>query len=346
MASQQTYFIGASLSILITAVSGCNSSNKANSAPDAGGLSASGGTGQTGVHNTGGAGDVGGFSSIDGGSGTGGSTSTGGVINTGGISNIGGATTGSALAAGGMSSASSSIGGASSTGGVSITGGVSSTGGVASSGTTGTAKSCLVNGKQVPNEALAYYDKCNACYCSQGGIWCNAVSCPAPGSSLYSCPDTLVKLTYGNIGGNALYQDSSTMDPTAWTYTHTRTYANSTLQSLTCTVPMPICYSGSGTVLNNLKTDLATTEVGAALALATPPLLGNDPRPVDGTVFSILRSDGHGILVGGTCPSTGSGSCNPIPANVQKLVDDLKYLDRQILELQSPPLADCAVFSR
>ena len=279
------------------------------------------------------------------GSGAGGANNTGGALGSGGANNTGGAIAsgGSSGSSGGSGGGGSSSGGSSS-GSVPGTGGTTSVGGTSNSGTSGTAVFCTVNGKQVP-EGLAYYNKCNGCYCQQGGVWCTGVSCPTAGSTLYSCPDGLTKVTYGNIGGMGLYHESSVMDPTAWTYTHARVYDASTNPSLSCTVAMPICYSMSGIVLNDLKTDFAAAEVSAAFAASTPPLYGLDTRPVDGAVFSITRSDGHGVLVGSACPTPASASCVPIPDAVQKLADDLRYLDREMLQMQSPPLADCAVFT-
>ena len=134
------------------------------------------------------------------------------------------------------------------------------------------------------------------------------------------------------------------MKPDAWSYTHSRIYVDGSTPGLTCTVSMPTCYAGAEAVLTRLRDDLAAPDVTGAFALSTTPLFGQDMRPVDGTVFSIVRSDGHGILVGSPCPSAGAGSCTPIPASVQQLVDDLQYLDRQMLELQPPQSTACAVF--
>jgi hypothetical protein len=197
-----------------------------------------------------------------------------------------------------------------------------------------------INGRQVPNGARAYYLNCNACYCSAqappGRIWCNGSGCPAPDAGLYTCPTGLTTLTYGPTGGFIAYRDSSTISPTAWSYTHSRTYVDASTPTLTCTMSLPPCYSASGEVFGRLKNDLAAPEVADAFALSTAPLFGQDLRPVDGSVFSVVRSDGRGILVGSPCPSGSTSTCTPIPTSVQQLVDDLRYLDQQILEMQPP----------
>jgi hypothetical protein len=208
---------------------------------------------------------------------------------------------------------------------------------------------CTVNGRQVPNGARAYYLNCNACYCnaqvSRGGIWCNSSGCPAPDAGLYACPTGLLSLTYGPTGGFVAYQESSTMNPATWSYTHSRTTMDASTPTLTCTMSLPPCYSSSGEVFGRLNTDLAAPEVADAFARSATPLFGQDLREVDGSVFSVVRSDGHEILVGSPCPSGSTSTCTPIPAGIQQLVDDLKYLDQQILEMQPPGSATaCAVF--
>jgi hypothetical protein len=207
---------------------------------------------------------------------------------------------------------------------------------------------CTWRGKQIADGELAYYDNCNGCYCSAsgasgGGIWCTSSGCPAPDAGLYRC-SLATFLTYGLLGGRVVYSDSSTVDTSAWTYTHKRTYPDATL-ALTCEMPLMPCYAVSGMVMNRLAADLAAAEVTAAFTLAQAPLFGRDMRPMDGPIFSVVRSDGHGILVGNPCPTPSTDSCTAIPASVQALVDDLESLDRQMLELNPSLPAQCAAFN-
>lgn len=206
-------------------------------------------------------------------------------------------------------------------------------------------RSCTWRGKTIAAGEIAYYDNCNACSCATTGmgLFCTSSGCPSLDSGLSQCTLSAV-LTYGFSGGRVAYQDSSTVDASASTYRHTRTYTNTT-PSLICEMPLMPCYAGSGIVMNRLRIDLAAPEVSAAFALVQPPVFGQDMRPVDGTVFSVTRSDGRGLLVGSSCPAASTGACTAIPASVQALVDDLKYLDRQMLEL-NPNLPDsCAAFT-
>jgi hypothetical protein len=305
--------------------------------------------------------------------GSGGSTMTGGNAGaSAGEPGVGGtrATGGGGAVTTGGTRASGGTGGIRSSGG--IDGGAGTTGGQGDAGGTNTpdaardvvstsadvakdapgpdaagdvGRSCTWRGKTIAAGEIAYYDGCNACSCASNGIglWCTSSGCPSPDSGLSQCTLSAV-LTYGFAGGRVAFQDSSTVDASTSTYRHTRTYTNTT-PSLICEMPLMPCYASSGMVMNRLGTDLAAPEVSAAFALAQPPLFGRDMRPMDGAVFSVARSDGRGLLVGNPCPATSTGACTAIPASVQALVDDLKYLDRQMLEL-NPNLPDsCAAFT-
>jgi hypothetical protein len=53
-------------------------------------------------------------------------------------------------------------------------------------------------------------------------------------------------------------------------------------------------------------------------------------------MFQFVGLDGHGFLVGGTCPSTDA-TCVPPPDGVARLVADLRALDDQ--QLMDPACA-------
>jgi hypothetical protein len=55
-------------------------------------------------------------------------------------------------------------------------------------------------------------------------------------------------------------------------------------------------------------------------------LYGSDPRPVDGTVYSIALDDGRTLLVGTQCASPAMSSCRYIPAGLVRLAEDLMSL--------------------
>jgi hypothetical protein len=131
---------------------------------------------------------------------------------------------------------------------------------------------------------------------------------------------------YGNNGGLVAYQDETTLTPPS-SYKRTRdTFGNAA--PLTCTPALPACNTAGALDVADITADLTAPDVLAALAQATPPLYGRDTRPVDGSVFQVLRADGHGFLVGSDC-TAGDTSCTPAPAGVALLVADLRALDAQ-----------------
>jgi hypothetical protein len=99
---------------------------------------------------------------------------------------------------------------------------------------------------------------------------------------------------------------------------------------------LPACGDATQIDVSDILRDLADPDVVLAMAMATPPLYGFDQRPVDGTMFQVLRGDGHGFLAGGSC-DTGAFCHGPVPAGIARLVSDLEALDQ--LQLADPSCA-------
>ena len=87
----------------------------------------------------------------------------------------------------------------------------------------------------------------------------------------------------------------------------------------------------------DLEAALAAPAVQAAFSADTALVLGQDRRPVDGSVLVIERADGKRITIGNPC-SAGAPGCTPIPAAVESL-SDLLY---QLASQQASPGRPCA----
>ena len=231
-----------------------------------------------------------------------------------------GGTTGSA----GTTGSGGTTGSAGTTGRGGTTGSAGTTGGGGAGG-----GSCTYAGMTYPaGTSFPDLDGCNTCACTAGGqIACTLRACP-PDAGAPACAFDAV-YRFGMTGGRVIYEDRVTLTPPA-SYLHARVPVATDPISLSCAPPLPACDAAAIDVSDVMR-DVADPDVQKALALATPPLYGTDPRPVDGNIFSFQRGDGRGFLAGGQC--TGSGtSCVAIPAGIVRLVATLRALDEQQLK--------------
>jgi hypothetical protein len=171
-------------------------------------------------------------------------------------------------------------------------------------------------------------DGCNTCTCTPNGIVCTDRACPPDGGSPACELDAVYK--FGMTGGHVVYEDQSALTPPA-SYQHTRRPSGGTTTSLSCAPALPACNTANAIDVSDVMRDLNDPDVQAALKTAQPLVVGHDERPVDGSIFSVMRADGHGFMVGGDCPLT-SRSCNPIPKGLAQLVATLRALDEQQLK--------------
>jgi len=167
-------------------------------------------------------------------------------------------------------------------------------------------------------------DGCNSCTCTAGGeLVCTDRACPPPPCVL----DTTYR--FGYTGGLVAYEDASTLTPPN-AYTHTRSPRFTDPPDITCSPALPACNSVNLIDAADIILDIASSDVAVALASATPPIYGRDPRAYDGSIFQFLRADGRGFLAGADC-GTGVSGCVDVPPGVAKLVADLIALDAQQL---------------
>lgn len=140
---------------------------------------------------------------------------------------------------------------------------------------------------------------------------------------------------YGPDGGLVFGRDDSALTPPA-AYEHARRYLASEPApppDLSCAPALPACGDPARVDVADIMRDIADPDVQAALAMATPPVFGIDPRPYDGTIFRFARADGRGFYAGEACDQDGGGQfCHgSVPAGVARLVADLRALDQQQL---------------
>jgi hypothetical protein len=141
--------------------------------------------------------------------------------------------------------------------------------------------------------------------------------------------DFAARYEYGEIGGLRALVNRSQLAPGNM-YSYSRTTFGAGGATRTCSPPMPTCGALDVITAYDIEVhDLARDDVQAALAEPTPPLFGQDDRPVDGVVFEFKRADGRGFLVGGAC--VRAGPCRPIPAGISQVRQRLLDLDRQQL---------------
>ncbi|HJX62749.1 MAG TPA: hypothetical protein VJ860_02220 [Polyangia bacterium] len=186
---------------------------------------------------------------------------------------------------------------------------------------------CTWQGKVIPvGQKLDAGDGCNTCECTVAGIACTARACSPPDAPTLVC-SLPYALTFGSNGGKVAFQDSFTLD-TAGHLTVTRNDFHSTDgPSLpTCSPALPACGASGVVSISTIALDLTDSEVQFAFGLTLSHVYGVDNRPSDGAVWSITRASGGNILVGNPCPSPYMNSCQPIPAGIQRLADDLRSL--------------------
>jgi hypothetical protein len=204
-------------------------------------------------------------------------------------------------------------------------------------GTGGTSDSgqCVVNGMTYPNgaEFPCSPGGCAPCGCMNGQVTIFTVDCNVDGPVCRI--DTTY--TYGDTGGLVAYEDTTTLiPPTTWH--RARTSHITDPASSVCEVPLLCDLVGAVTgdlggvvEIEHIKIDLADGKVQRAFSLPAPPVYGRDTRPFDGTVFQLLRDDGHGFVMGADCG--GETGCTDIPGGISKLVADLHQLDaRQLMD--------------
>jgi len=177
--------------------------------------------------------------------------------------------------------------------------------------------------------------------CNQGVCFC-----ATPGQTVALCPTDSIPVcgfdatyVYGRTGGLVLYTDQVTLTPPAsYVLVRTATANGGTVAGGSCGPALPACNSGPVDV-SHIMHDIADPTVQLLLSLSTmqTTLLGTDPRPMDGTVFSFKRNGTAGFLVG--MPCKGASNCTEIPAAVDNLMADLQKLDAQ--QQQDP---SCAAF--
>jgi hypothetical protein len=138
--------------------------------------------------------------------------------------------------------------------------------------------------------------------------------------------------TYGPDGGLVASNVLSTLTPPA-SYRHTTTFLAiaDPPPPLSCMPALPACGDSARVDASDIARDFADPDVARAMAMSTPPLYGLDSRPTDGTMFQLMRGDGHGFLAGPTCDTVSEFCHGSVPAGIARLVADLKALDQQQL---------------
>jgi hypothetical protein len=186
---------------------------------------------------------------------------------------------------------------------------------------------CTWQGKVIPvGQQVDAGDGCNICECAVAGIACTARACFPPDAPTLVC-SLPYALTFGSDGGMVSVRDSFALD-TAGHMTVTRNYFSSMDGPTfhTCSGSLPACGASGVVSISTIAQDLTDADVQFAFGLTTSHVYGVDQRPVDGSVWSVTRASGGNILVGSPCPLPNMNSCQPIPAGIQRLADDLRSL--------------------
>jgi hypothetical protein len=197
---------------------------------------------------------------------------------------------------------------------------------------------CSQNGRLYSPGSTISAERCSSCTCgADGQVHCTALPCVSENFCTF---DTTY--TYGSDGGNGPVRDVATLaPPSSYSLTRTSNVGPQVSADATCRPALPPCGDPGRIDPGDILSDVHQSDVLAALELATPPFFGRDERPVDGPAYAVRRADGHGLLVGAPCADgtvvNNGVSCVPIPAAVQKLVDDLRALDLQQLMDPSCP---------
>lgn len=137
------------------------------------------------------------------------------------------------------------------------------------------------------------------------------------------------EVRFGAIGAEAAFRDELSLRPPT-TFVYLRTFANAS--PVRCETQLPSCGTPNEVDLGEVVAALNDADVTAAFTAAremnNSVLYGYDARPVDGTVFSIVRG-GATVLVGAACRVGMGASCVPVPVGLQRLVDVLNGLREQ-----------------
>ncbi|HXI55960.1 MAG TPA: hypothetical protein VNO55_07870 [Polyangia bacterium] len=222
---------------------------------------------------------------------------------------------------------------------------------------------CSYGGKSyAAGQSFPSTDGRNSCSCSaNGGVACTERACLPDGSttdgqvdkaSPDAAPDTVQpqdvaapdrqeasdttagctladSYSFGWNGGLVAFSDESTLTPPD-KYDHVRTYSRSDGGTKSCSITGLSCLGMNSFGIFDIQQTLQKPDVVSAFNEPAPLLYGTDPRPVDGAVYSVRRSDGHGMLVGGDCAAGASG-CRPITEGIAVLVSILKNFDQHML---------------
>lgn len=133
---------------------------------------------------------------------------------------------------------------------------------------------------------------------------------------------------FGMVGGLVAETDTFTLTPPL-VFRAERRGATTT----SCQTMVPGCNTADMVDVGEVNAALAARDVQAAFGTArggTMLVYGNDPRPIDGQVFSVSL-DGAEVIVGAPCRTGGMG-CLEIPIGIQRLVDVLTGLrDQELL---------------
>ena len=178
-----------------------------------------------------------------------------------------------------------------------------------------------------PGTSFRAADGCNTCTCTASGqVACTEAACPPDACGF----DTTYR--YGETGGLVAYESTATLAPPA-SYLYQRTSRITDPADLSCAPALPACGAAGLIGADDVMLGLSDPAVQQALSASTPPTFGRDPRAYDGTIFQLLRADGHGFLAGYDCgATTGPGACIEVPAGVARLVAALRALDQQQLQ--------------
>jgi len=237
-----------------------------------------------------------------------------GLKSGGGTAGAGGATDGPG--GGGAGGTTMGVGGV-------VAGGVSGGATILDAGSTG----CTWQGNLIAvGQQIDAGDGCNACTCTVSGMACTARACFPVDAPTLVCSLTSA-LTFGSDGGKVLFQDSDTLDTTGHMIVTRNYFGNTDGPNVrTCSPALPACGALGVVSISTIAQDLNDADVQFAFKLTTSHVYGVDQRPVDGAVWSIAQASGGNILVGAPCPSPVMNSCQPIPAGIQRLADDLRSL--------------------
>jgi hypothetical protein len=179
-----------------------------------------------------------------------------------------------------------------------------------------------------PGTSFRAADGCNTCTCTASRqVACTEIGCqPDAGACAFDAT-----YRYGETGGLVAYESTATLSPPA-SYLYLRTSRITDPADLSCAPALPACGAVDLIGADDIMLGISDPAVQQALSASTPPIFGRDPRAYDGTIFQLLRADGHGFLAGETCGvATGPGACPEVPPGIARLVAALRALDQQQL---------------